>query len=632
MCSAFGQNSLIPGTVITRGIRELPYVSPNTRYIDVVTGVDHNLALATDGRVIAWGRNDLGQCDVPAQLTGVRKVAAGAYFSVALKADGSVICWGQNTASQTNAPAGFGTFQSVAAGQDFGLGLTTNGAVIFWGHYGPAKLMTNVSGVKAVRAGLKIASALKTDGTVFTWNVDVPDTNLTPWSDIVQLELGADHVIALNAKKEVRDWGNSFGSAAEQTGLTNIIKVFASYQMSMALRGDGMVIAWGYDYYGHPAGIQTYGAHATASNKSLHMLALLDDGAIKAWGWGKWGQTVVPGQFADVISIAASENYMLAARKDGTVVSWGTGALGGSVVPEGLSGVVAVDAGYETSIALKSDGTVTAWGELPSGPSVADVTNAVAVAIGPGYGGIVLSDGRLRILGNNTVPNYVTNIVYLAISDGRSMAVTRDNVAYGWGGTSPIAYGSFFDARTGYVAVACGGNAYEMGLTTNGAIDAIRYYYSLPENPNYAGWARDPVVTPLHDIVAISARGPTRVALRRDGTVACWNERGYGWFAGPGLTELGVTNVMAIDASDNYIAAIVRVPKPLRLRAPVFKAAEGFSMAVEGEAGTKVTIEATTDWTNWTRLSDATLFQTETNLTDQTSTNFSMRFYRVASP
>ena len=44
--------------------------------------------------MVAWGDNDYGQCNVPAGLSGVVAVAAGAYHSLALKADGTVVAWG----------------------------------------------------------------------------------------------------------------------------------------------------------------------------------------------------------------------------------------------------------------------------------------------------------------------------------------------------------------------------------------------------------------------------------------------------------------------------------------------------------------------------------------------------------
>ncbi len=45
-------------------------------------------------QVIAWGRNNSGQTNVPADLTNAVAVVGGAFFSAALKGDGTVVTWG----------------------------------------------------------------------------------------------------------------------------------------------------------------------------------------------------------------------------------------------------------------------------------------------------------------------------------------------------------------------------------------------------------------------------------------------------------------------------------------------------------------------------------------------------------
>ena len=48
------------------------------------------------GQVIAWGRGNYGEADVPEGLRGVSAVAAGTYHNLAVRADGSVLAWGMN--------------------------------------------------------------------------------------------------------------------------------------------------------------------------------------------------------------------------------------------------------------------------------------------------------------------------------------------------------------------------------------------------------------------------------------------------------------------------------------------------------------------------------------------------------
>lgn len=66
------------------------------RVVNIASGEFHSLALKADGTVVAWGRNDEGQTDVPPGLSEVVAIAAGDSHSLALKADGTVEAWGRN--------------------------------------------------------------------------------------------------------------------------------------------------------------------------------------------------------------------------------------------------------------------------------------------------------------------------------------------------------------------------------------------------------------------------------------------------------------------------------------------------------------------------------------------------------
>jgi hypothetical protein len=69
-----------------------------------------------DGSVIAWGRNDNGQTNVPAGLSNVVAVAAGLAHNLALRADGILAAWGNNSAGQTNVPSNLVNVAALSAG------------------------------------------------------------------------------------------------------------------------------------------------------------------------------------------------------------------------------------------------------------------------------------------------------------------------------------------------------------------------------------------------------------------------------------------------------------------------------------------------------------------------------------
>ena len=79
----------------------------------------HSLALKADGTVVGWGDNAYGETTIPAGLTNVVAIAAGADYSLALKADGTVVGWGDNTDGQTTIPAGLTNVVAIAAGDGY---------------------------------------------------------------------------------------------------------------------------------------------------------------------------------------------------------------------------------------------------------------------------------------------------------------------------------------------------------------------------------------------------------------------------------------------------------------------------------------------------------------------------------
>jgi hypothetical protein len=98
-----------------------------------------------------------------------------------------------------------------------------------------------------------------------------------------------------------------------------------------------------------------------------HTVALKGDGTVVAWGAGTifsgsyphYGQSIIPANLSGVIAIAAGDTHTVALKNDGTVVAWGAGTtstgnepnFGQSIVPLGLSGVTAIAAGgYNTAV------------------------------------------------------------------------------------------------------------------------------------------------------------------------------------------------------------------------------------------------------------------------------------------
>ena len=235
-----------------------------TNSIAIAAGGWHNLALRADGKVVAWGNDSSGQCDVPATLESAQDavgIAAGGYHSLAIRLDGTVIAWGANDYGQTDVPVGLAGVVGIAAGTWHSVALCADGKVWVWGDnsLGQANQPPGLMNVTAVAAGGNHTLALKADGTVVAWgeNTDaggnVAGQSNVPWglTNVVAIGAGDYHSLAVQRDGEVVAWGdNTQYQCGVSPGLTNAVAVAGGGGHSVALRADGTVAAWGADWSG----------------------------------------------------------------------------------------------------------------------------------------------------------------------------------------------------------------------------------------------------------------------------------------------------------------------------------------------------------------------------------------------
>jgi sugar lactone lactonase YvrE len=121
----YGQTDF-PSELVPQGYWEWEYIDGGWWWVWVVinpppvqaiaAGRNHNLALLTNGTVVAWGDNSFGQASPPSNLTNVVAITAGCLHSAALCSNGTVVVWGDNTFGQTNVPSGLSNVVAIAAG------------------------------------------------------------------------------------------------------------------------------------------------------------------------------------------------------------------------------------------------------------------------------------------------------------------------------------------------------------------------------------------------------------------------------------------------------------------------------------------------------------------------------------
>ncbi len=318
----------------------------------------HAMLTVVIPQIVAWGRNDYTQVDVPFALSNVVMMAAGSWHGLALQGDGAIIGWGRNLEGQINVPADVRNPAVIAAGYFFSMALMSNRTVRCWGDN--------------------------------FWGQCSPPSGL---SNVVMIAPGYDHAVALKADGTVVAWGrNSNGQTKVPAGLTNVVRVYAGGYGSLALKADGTVTAWGLNDHGQlsiPMGLSNVVALAPAN---FHTLALLADGRVLAWGDNTYGQTSVPVGLSNVVSVAVGGGYSgshsLALKADGTVLAWGYNNFGQVTLPAAIPNAARVAGGEYHSMAMNSaDPTSTGPVLLPSpflmGVVGCPVRHRLAVRNGP---------------------------------------------------------------------------------------------------------------------------------------------------------------------------------------------------------------------------------------------------------
>jgi alpha-tubulin suppressor-like RCC1 family protein len=363
-------------------------------------------------------------------------------------------------------------------------------------------------------------------------------------TDITQISAGGANTCALKTNETIYCWGNNSGDNTttnrhtpvqvkeikRKDFLTNISQVAAGGYHTCALKTDGTVYCWGYNYIGQLGDstnddryipIQVKGVDGEGyltditqiRAGSYHACALKTNGAVYCWGANYNGQLgdntdvnrYTPVQvkgvngkdyLTNVIQVAAGHNHTCVLKTNGAVYCWGEndhGQLGDNTdtkkhIPvqvkgvEGkdyLTNVIQVAAGGHHTCALKTDGTIYCWGDNYYG-QLGDNTNTnryTPVQV-KGVGG----------------EGYLTDITQISAGGANTCALKTDRTVYCWGLND---FGQLGD-----------------NANTN------RYTPVQVKGVDGEGY--------LTDITQISAGGYHTCALKTNGAVYCWGNNSFG--------------------------------------------------------------------------------------------------------
>jgi alpha-tubulin suppressor-like RCC1 family protein len=314
---AWGLNSagqLGDNTIITRSTPRQEITS-STNWKQVLCDT-HTAAIKTDGTLWCWGANSYGQLgdntiitrSTPRQeitsSTNWIQVAVGNNHTVAIKTDGTLWVWGRNE----NGQIGDNTFASRST---------------------PRQEFTSSTNWKQVAAGFTHTKGIKTDGTLWSWGLNnygqigdnttssrsTPRQEITSSTNWKQLRCGNNYTTALKTNGTLWSWGYNYaGNMADNTtssrstprqeitSSTNWKQISNGANHIASIKTDGTLWCWGDNGNGH-LGDNTVATRSTPRQEitsstnwkqvgcgQFHTAAIKTDGTLWCWGWNLQGQ------------------------------------------------------------------------------------------------------------------------------------------------------------------------------------------------------------------------------------------------------------------------------------------------------------------------------------------------------
>ena len=340
------------------------------------------LALTTDGRVLAWGVNSYGQLGdgstteehVPVWVklpkgTRARALAAGREYSMVLTASDRVLAWGRNEVGQlgdgtttdsstprrVHLPGGF-TPTAIGAGWDAEAGLAIGHQV----RDGLPEAGRHPAGETVLAWGNNLFGELG-DGT--TTNSGLPVVVKLPGGYHYTTVRCVQSCLALTTSGRLFTWGrNDHGQLGDGSRTdrhkpvavrlpagVRIKAARAGNGFTLALTTTGRVLAWGWNFAGQlgngttrdrllPTAVRLPGGVTVTSISAgdNSPMALTSAGRVLTWGGNRFGQLGdgttrdrhVPGyvrlpRHARITSIAAGSAMGYAVTSGGGLLSWG---------------------------------------------------------------------------------------------------------------------------------------------------------------------------------------------------------------------------------------------------------------------------------------------------------------------
>ena len=553
-------------------------------------------ALASDGRLYTWGKNEIGFFEPDFGLLGINSTARFSAEPVAV--DTSGILAGK---SVTNFSL---SSHTLAVASDDVVHIDRGAPAVAITSFKSGALLASLSSIGGITsddiAVVRVDLLLQRKSDNKYWNGTawvVASTTISTvlagnnWGRSSGLPSGANLAA-----------GNYFVAARAFDARDNTVLATSNFNVG-APRTDSSTAAWGLNSSGQlgtgrtastsvPVSVEVSGTlgdppFSSVSAGDRHSLALTPDGKVYAWGSNDSGQLgdgtlnnvvnprlIASGALAGkrVVAISAGSSHSLALTSDNRLFAWGNNASGtlgngvagtDSVVPVAvdMSGalagktVTAISAGTDFNMVVAS-GRVYGWGRNDEGqigdgstsskfvPTATDVSGVLAgktvsaISAGSYHSLALTSDGRLFAWGSN-------NSGQLGNTD---FNYANSTVAVAVSTRGALAGKTFSAVSTGFyhsVALASDGRVYTWGdnsFSQLGLGVGMRSSRGIPNPVEISGALAGKIVT------GISGGGFHTLALASDGRVYSWGANFTGQLGEAGGSS-GRAFPVAVDTS-----------------------------------------------------------------------------------
>ena len=226
---------------------------------------------------------------------------------------------------------------------NYAIGLKSDSTQDLWGAYTAANQLGEPLHIETTAKFVSISYGatllfrnvqpyiIKADGTMYDTtpiNYDQPFQGITDIVQVASSQDGTCRLALLENGTVITEsaWFSYYNHPISNIpeGLSNVVKIDAGENHALALKADGTVIAWGEsnnNSYANmvPSWIENVTDIACGEERNL---VLRNDGTVAEWGYNSWQS--VPADLENVIAIDCNSNGFNAALKaNGDVICWG---------------------------------------------------------------------------------------------------------------------------------------------------------------------------------------------------------------------------------------------------------------------------------------------------------------------